>query len=425
MAKSKTGGTRSYMRGRVGSDVYTIGKDGKGNKQQVVRSLAESVANPRTIAQMRGRMIMSTIMQARAGLKAIIDHSFDGFDGAQANLSEFSSRNYALVKADVAANPEGSNVFGLNKFNEKGIKQGAYIISNGDAILPASVTLDTAIGEMVIAFGSNPLTIAGLKAALGLSSDEYLTLVGISEDNGCLYKRLRINPAKADEFAIAAGNVAECFAVEGNAPIEIVLNGTNIQVTCEEIAYNCGIIVSRKVEGGFIHNTCQLSTPNAPQFKASDALPTYPVGESAFLNGGDIFGMDEMQGDGVPVPEPEPEPEPTAQISSLKIANVSVARNTAGHQIAEGALAVQVAVANMPTSGTVELVSGTNITTGSNVSSLAAANRMTIDQTPKSGSMTFVVGTPSGKQTVHVCLAVDNVVVDDYCTCLKPSGDDD
>lgn len=425
MAKSKTGGTRSYMRGRVGSDVYTIGKDGKGNKQQVVRSLAESVTNPRTIAQMRGRMIMSTIMQARAGLKAIIDHSFDGFDGAQANLSEFSSRNYALVKADVAANSEGGNAFGLNKFNEKGIKQGAYIISNGDAIVPASVSLETALGEMIIAMGSNPATIAGLKAALGLSSDEYLTLVGISEDDGCLYKRMRINPAKADDFAITSGNIAECFAVEGNAPIEIVLNGTNIQVTCEEIAYNCGVIVSRKVEGGFIHNTCQLSTPNAPQFKASVALPTYPVGESAFLNGGDIFGMDEMQGDGVPVPEPEPEPEPTAQISSLKIAGVSVPRNTAGHQIAEGALAVQVAVANMPSSGTVELVSGTNITTGSDVSGVAAANRLVIDSTPKSGNMTFVVGAPSGAQTVHVCLAVDNIVKDDFCTCTKPSGDDD
>lgn len=46
MAKSKSGGTRSYIRGKIGADVYSVGKDGKGKRQQVVRSLAEQVANP-------------------------------------------------------------------------------------------------------------------------------------------------------------------------------------------------------------------------------------------------------------------------------------------------------------------------------------------------------------------------------------------
>ena len=63
MAKSKSGGTRSLIRGRVGSDVYSIGKDGKGQRQQVVRSLAETVANPRSQSQMFNRMVMSTVMQ--------------------------------------------------------------------------------------------------------------------------------------------------------------------------------------------------------------------------------------------------------------------------------------------------------------------------------------------------------------------------
>ena len=41
MAKSKNGGTRSFIRGRIGSDVYSVGKVGKGARQPVVRSLAE------------------------------------------------------------------------------------------------------------------------------------------------------------------------------------------------------------------------------------------------------------------------------------------------------------------------------------------------------------------------------------------------
>ena len=47
MAKSKVGGTRAYIRGRIGSDVYSIGKTSAGKKQQVVRSLAEQVKNPK------------------------------------------------------------------------------------------------------------------------------------------------------------------------------------------------------------------------------------------------------------------------------------------------------------------------------------------------------------------------------------------
>lgn len=315
MAKSKSGGTRSYIRGRIGSDVYTIGKDGKGNKQQVVRSLAETVANPRTIAQMRGRMIMSTILQARSGLKVIIDHSFDGMSGALANLSEFSSRNYALIKADIATNPTTGNVFGLNKFNEKGIKQGAWIVSAGEAVLPSAVTLTAASGKMVIALGSNPATIAGLKAALDMTSEEYLTMVGISAADGAFYSRVRINPNQADSFAITSSNVADAFAIEGNVVPSFALNGTNIEITVSDIAGNCGIIISRKVDGGFIHNLCQLSDPANPVWNCDNALPTYPVGANAFLNGGDIYGMNETQGDG----SSEPTPGPTPQVAAPTI----------------------------------------------------------------------------------------------------------
>lgn len=319
MAKSKSGGTRSYIRGRIGSDVYTIGKDGKGNKQQVVRSLAETVANPRTVAQMKGRMIMSTILQARSGLKVIIDHSFDGLTGALANLSEFSSRNYALIKADIATNPSTGNVFGLNKFNEKGIKQGAWIVSAGEALLPSAVTLTAASGKMVIALGTNPATIAGLKTALDMTSEEYLTMVGISAADGAFYSRVRINPNQADSFTITSANVADAFAIEGNVVPSFALNGTNIEITISDIAGNCGIIISRKVDGGFIHNLCQLSDPANPVWNSDNALPTYPVGASAFLNGGDIFGMNETQGDG----SVEPGPSPTPQVAAPTISGTT------------------------------------------------------------------------------------------------------
>lgn len=311
MAKSKSGGTRSFIRGRVGADVYSIGKDAKGTKQQVVRSLAETVANPQTQNQMRGRMIMSTVMQAVAALKPIIDHSFDNVSGRQPNISEFISRNYALVKADVAANPSSNNAFGLNKYQEKGVKQGAYIIADGDATIPAALVLTKASGVIAITLASDAVTIAGLKAALGMTSEEYFTLVGINTAGAANYERFRINPTLADDTAITSSNIGDVFAVEGNAAAAVALSGNVINITLASVANCCAVIVSKKTTSGYIHNEAILGDAVGVDYNADAALPTYPVGAQDYLNGGDIFGQSESFN-----PAPTPSPSVTAPVIS-------------------------------------------------------------------------------------------------------------
>ena len=287
MAKSKSGGTRSYIRGRVGSDVYSIGKNALGKKQQVVRSLAETVANPQTIAQMRGRMIMSTVMQAQSALKVIIDHSFDNVVGIQPNLSEFIKRNYALVKADVAANPSGDNAFGLNAYQEKGVKQGAYIISDGKAAIPAAVSIDKANGVITIALSASTMTMAGLKSALNFGNDDFLTLVGIDTQGAAEYCRYHINQSLADDTAISASNIDSVFETEGNATPAVAVSGNAITITLAAIANSCAFIITRKVNDGFVHSKAVLGAGTGLSWNADAALPTYPVGENKFLNGGD------------------------------------------------------------------------------------------------------------------------------------------
>lgn len=287
MAKSKSGGTRSYIRGRVGSDVYSIGKNALGKKQQVVRSLAETVANPQTIAQMRGRMIMSTVMQAQSALKVIIDHSFDNVVGIQPNLSEFIKRNYALVKADVAANPSGDNAFGLNAYQEKGVKQGAYIISDGKAAIPAAVSIDKANGVITIALSASTMTMAGLKSALNFGNEDFLTLVGIDTQGAAEYCRYHINQSLADGTAISASNIDSVFETEGNATPAVAVSGNAITITLAAIANSCAFIITRKVNDGFVHSKAVLGAGTGLSWNADAALPTYPVGENKFLNGGD------------------------------------------------------------------------------------------------------------------------------------------
>ena len=325
MAKSKSGGTRTYLRGRVGSDVYSIGRDSKGKKQQVVRSLAESVSNPQTSAQMRGRMILSTIAQALAVLRPIVDHSFDNVIGAQANLSEFTSRNYGLIKADIAAHPASGNSFGLVAYKEKGAKQGAYVISDGQATIPAALVLTKASGIIAITLPSDAVTIGGLKSALGMTSEEYFTLVGLTTNGAANYERFRVNPTLADTTAITSSNIGDVCAVEGNAVASIAIAANVISITLASVAGDCAVIVSKKANGKYIHNEAVLG--DGADFSApSDAvLPTYPVGNENYLNGGDIFGQQESFNPGGDVP---PTPSPTqSAMSGVTVNGANVAQN--------------------------------------------------------------------------------------------------
>ena len=324
MAKSKSGGSRAYLRGRIGSDVYSIGKDGKGKKQQVVRSLAETVANPQTASQMRGRMIMFTIMQALSELKPIVDHSFDNVSGKQPNISEFIRRNYQALKADVANHPSADNTFGLNKYQEKGAKQGAWIISAGSANKPAALVLAKSTGVLSIDLTSAGLTIAGLKDALGFTNDDYFTVVGITASGIAKYERFRINPSLSDDTVIAAGNLEDIFATEGNATANIALAGNVITLTDAAVSNCCAVIVSIKGANGYSHNDAQLGDATNVAHTASVALPTYPIGQANFLNGGDMYGTAESDEGGGFTPTPDPSGNYALTISKSGSGSVAV-----------------------------------------------------------------------------------------------------
>ena len=290
MAKSKNGGSRAYIRGRIGSDVYSVGKDGMGKKQQVVRSLAVQVTNPRSQSQMFGRMIMSTVMQAVSALSPIIDHSFDGVAKGQPSISEFIRRNYALVKADALAHPASGNKFSLNQYQQKGMRRGAWVISDGAVVVPSAVTCTSCY--INIALGAGHLTVGDLKAALGGAADGYLTLVAVSDDNnGALYLRAKLTTTLADATTITSDNVGSLFTFEGSMAGSATLsnNAISLYPSSEPTWENCGVIVSEYSEDGWKHSACTLFLESsAGSGKADDVLPTYPVGTEQFLNGGEI-----------------------------------------------------------------------------------------------------------------------------------------
>lgn len=370
MAKSKSGGTRSMIRGRVGSDVYSVGRDAKGKKQQIVRSLAETVSNPRTQSQMRGRMIMATIAQAIASLRPIVDHSFDNVTGSRANLAEFTSRNYALIKADIAANPNSGNKFGLVLYNERGAKRGQFIVADGQANVPNALTLTKDSGLLTITLAADDLTIGGLKSVLGMTSEEYFTLVGLDANGQALYERFRINPSMSASTVISADNLANVFATEGNAVAAVTLSGNTISILLEAVATCCAVIVSKKANGKYIHNEAVLGGGTNFENAANVALPTYPVGQQDYLNGGDIFGLNEafvQSTENNPQPE-QPGSETPSSISSLTV-NGSAMTSGSTKQVQAGEVAIVAQIAAGTVAGTYGLycVSGSQPQVGASV----------------------------------------------------------
>lgn len=357
MGKSKNGGTRSFLRGRVGSDVYSVGKDSKGQKQQVVRSLAESVANPQTSAQMRGRAIMSTVMQAVSALAQVIDHSFDNVAVGQPNVSEFIRRNYALVKADVAANPASGNAFGIVKYGEKGAKRGAYVISDGNAYLPTSFVNAADKATLSVAGGS--LTVAAIKSALGLGDSEYFTLVGLTANGTAEIARFRIADALSDDTVITADNLNELFAIEANIVPAVAVSGSTLTFALPNAQANSAIIISKMKNGAFIHNSAELLAVENPDFTFNVAIATYPVGTARLLNGGDFAG-----GEVTPEPTPAASYALTINKGSGVTASVKVdgAEVTSGQSI-EAGKEVSISITNVgPGETYTATINGTNIT---------------------------------------------------------------
>lgn len=301
MAKSKSGGTRAYIRGRIGSDVYSVGKNGKGQRQQVVRSIAEQVSNPRTVAQMQGRMIMSTIMQAVSQLQPIIDHSFDGFAAGQPSISEFIRRAYKDIKDDLALYPDTGNSFSFSEYQQKGMQMGCYQVSSGNASYPAAITPGNKTNHFSVAVGTSP-TYGSLKAAWGLDTDEYITLITFNPVNNAnndpirvelLTARLSIKSDLTDSTSLTADNALEAFNIEGNwTPTVSLTDGILTFTNPDDESYFYGIvwsIVSKKSGAGYAHSTLYLERITGVMTQHYDtSLATYPTGAQQYLNGGDL-----------------------------------------------------------------------------------------------------------------------------------------
>lgn len=276
------------------------------NGKQVTKEKAEQVKNPRTLAQMRNRMILTTSSAAYAAMKEIVDHSFQGYVYGLQNMSRFQSVNNKLLRANIGV---VTSQFAYANYGDARVLPGAYVISEGSlAPIPTAMFACAITGANSVAFTLQPgvtaaeLTADAIISALGLQVGELATLCFLADcgtEAGYKFGFIRLTVKAAGSVQLTAQNLTEYFDIESNAPVAItsVADGTAvITATIDGVLANGGLcygcIHSANENGSWKRSDTTMTIANGTLLEptATQAIATYPVGGSKILNNGDIPG---------------------------------------------------------------------------------------------------------------------------------------
>ena len=246
-------------RGKVGSLVFS-----RSNGQQITRSHAASVKNPRTTTQMIQRIMLNTVAQAYSRMSEITDHSFEGVQAGQKTMSLFMRKNLNALRARVAAVVENQgDIDGIYAFAPIGNNDFAandFIVSAGT--LPGfDVSFVGSVQAKVVLGGA---TYGDIIAANNLQRGDQLTFISIkgTPESGVSfhYSRIILDPTNDDgtqaDIAtplIAEGKVNKPSPRNTGEFAELALANGELTFnlgTAAAIMQAAAVIVSRKSNDG-------------------------------------------------------------------------------------------------------------------------------------------------------------------------------
>lgn len=320
MAKSK--GFFGLRKGSTKSLTFSV-LDGK----QITKDRVYDVKNPRTEAQMRQRMLMTTVGAAYKMLKSIADHSFEGYSSGMQCMRQFNSRNLNRFKKAAAAKGEVA----FNEYKDGDINPLPFILASGslpgfDYKLDATSNLEI-VGQKDDA---DFTTAEGIYAALGVQRNDLITFCTVigegSVSNGVYtYKAERFDIVRlyCDKSGTVA-KAADAFTISTNndqAAVSMSVAANAITIKSGEADFGA-VIQSRKNDSGWLRsNAVMVVNDNTISgVKTANQLATYPVGTELILNNGPMAN----QGDGEVV-EPKPGVKPLSYtIASEQTAQIGI-----------------------------------------------------------------------------------------------------
>lgn len=262
------------------------------NGQQITKERVYKVKNPRTLQQMRQRMVMATVSAAYSYLKEICDHSFEGLGVGSACMSEFMRLNLDELKAKAQ---NDAAVIAFNAYQDKNINPVPFMVSKGSLNEIVPTIADSKLSWSTPKNNADTTTAEGIYAALGLNQGDMVTFILCGGDfvsNEALTfapQPLAITRLHANKQG-AVSSLANAFTVESNnqGNINVDFNmGANIvfEATCDKLVMGA-VIISRKAADKWLRsNATMVVKTGIPATTVSRQLATYPVERDLILNG--------------------------------------------------------------------------------------------------------------------------------------------
>lgn len=262
------------------------------NGQQITKERVYKVKNPRTLQQMRQRMVMATVSAAYSYLKEICDHSFEGFGVGSPCMSEFMRLNLDALKAKAQ---NDTAVIAFNAYQDKNINPVPFMVSKGSLNEIVPTIAENKLSWSTAKDNADTTTAEGIYAALGLNQGDMVTFILCGGDfvsNAALTfapQPLAITRLHANKQG-AVSSLANAFTVESNnqGNINIDFNmGANLvfEATCDKLVMGA-VIISRKAADKWLRsNATMVVKTGIPTTSVSRQLATYPVERDLILNG--------------------------------------------------------------------------------------------------------------------------------------------
>lgn len=300
--------------------------------EQITKERVTRVKNPRTISQMRQRMLMATVGAAYSYLKAIADHSFEGKTVGQQNMSEFMRVNLNKFR-DAAQNSNAAYAF--NAYGDKLINPMRYILAKGS--LPAMPYAINAKHQIALTYNvEDASTAEKVYDAMGIKKGDMVTFVWVVGNASLVSGVFKYTPRqfnivrlKADK-AGAVATPHDAFSYESNhTDLDINVNLSAGVLTLASTEANFGaVILSRQNAGTWLRSNATMVGNKSiiTGVSVANQLATYPIESELILNGGEMAN------------EPSVETLPTPQLTlSAQSINIVTKGGTAAAPTLTGA----------------------------------------------------------------------------------------
>lgn len=262
--------------------------------EQITKERVSKVKNPRTISQMRQRMLMTTIGAAYSYLKAIADHSFEGKTVGQQNMSEFMRLN--LNKFRDAAQ-DSNAAYAMNAYGDKLINPMRYILAKGS--LPALPYVANTSNQIELSYNVEDVSTAEkVYDAMGIKKGDMLTFCWVIGNASLVAGVFKYTPAqfnivrlKADKSG-AVASPHDAFSFESNhadLDINIVFSEKVLKLTTT-LANFGAVIQSRQNAGTWLRSDATMVGNKSiiAGVSVGNQLATYPIDSELILNGGEM-----------------------------------------------------------------------------------------------------------------------------------------